>query len=57
MLRRIKSLIRHKTAYLVPGAPSNTYLKLADALNLPIYGGLPNKAQYFSSKTGCRMLT
>lgn len=57
MLRRIKSLIRHKTAYLVPGAPSNTYLKLADLLNLPIYGGLPNKAQYFSSKTGCRMLT
>jgi hypothetical protein len=57
MVRRIKSLIKHKTAYLVPGNPSNTYLKLADLLSIPVYGGLPNVSQYLSSKVGCRSLS
>lgn len=56
-MKRIKSIIGSKTAYLVPGYPSNTYLRLAHMLNVPIYGGLPNKCRYLSSKSGIRSLS
>lgn len=53
-MKRIKSIIKGKQAYLVPGYPSDTYLRIADQLEIPIYGGLPSKCRYLSSKSGIR---
>jgi len=56
-MKRIRSIIEGKPAYLVPGYPSNSYLRIADQLGVPIYGGLPDKSRYLSSKSGIRSLT
>lgn len=41
----------------MPGYPSNNYMKIADLLSIPVYGTLPGKCRYFSSKSGMRSLT
>ncbi|KAM3133631.1 hypothetical protein pb186bvf_014318 [Paramecium bursaria] len=55
-LKRIKQLIKGNTSYLIPGYPSNDDIKLADILNIPIYGGLPQLHQYYTTKSGCKQL-
>lgn len=55
-LKRIKNYIKNKTAYIVPGYPSNSYVRIADILDVPIYGGLPSQSIYLSSKIGSQKL-
>jgi hypothetical protein len=38
-LKRIKSLIKNKDAYIVPGYPSNDDILLANELKIPILSG------------------
>lgn len=40
-LRRLKSLIKGKFAYIVPGFPSNEDVKLSRELHIPLLSGEP----------------
>ncbi|CAD8177263.1 unnamed protein product [Paramecium pentaurelia] len=55
-LKRIKSLIRGQSAYIVPGVCSNDDIKISDILNIPIFSGIPQLHQYYSTKSGCKVL-
>ncbi|CAD8179992.1 unnamed protein product [Paramecium octaurelia] len=55
-LKRIKSLIRGQASYIVPGVCSNDDIKISDILNVPIFSGIPQLHQYYSTKSGCKVL-
>ncbi|CAD8086017.1 unnamed protein product [Paramecium sonneborni] len=55
-LKRIKNLIRGQAAFIVPGVCSNDDIKISDILNIPIFSGIPQLHQYYSTKSGCKVL-
>jgi IQ domain-containing protein H len=55
-LKRIKWLIKSKQAYIVPGIPSTDDIKLSMELGVPLLSGEPQKAQLYSTKSGCRRI-
>lgn len=40
-LKRIKSIIKNRVSYIVPGYPSNDDIKLSHALGIPLMSGEP----------------
>lgn len=52
LLHKIKSLIRGRPAYLVPGEVGPEDLQLAVELGLPLLSPEPEKASHFGSKSG-----
>jgi hypothetical protein len=55
-LRKIRRLIQGSYAYIVPSTPSNDYVHLCTELNVPLYGGDPQKLLYLQSRAGCKGL-
>ena len=55
-LKRIQALIKGKTAFIVPGFPSNDDIKLAARLGIAIFAGDPQKSFAFSSKSAAKRL-
>ncbi|XP_014672749.1 PREDICTED: IQ domain-containing protein H-like [Priapulus caudatus] len=55
-LRRIKSFIRGREAYIVPGVMHQDDLEIAEVLNVPILGTEPQVAQLYGSKSGARRI-
>jgi hypothetical protein len=53
-LKRIKKLIQGKYSYFVPGFPSSDDIKLANALNLPVFCGDPQLHLQTSFKSGSK---
>ena len=53
-LNKIKKTIGNAYAYIVPSAPANDYIHLCDYLNVPLYGGAPQKAAYLETRGGCK---
>lgn len=55
-LKRIRTLVRNRTAYIVPGVMSKDELEVSLLLNLPILGGDPFKSALYSTKSGSRRI-
>jgi hypothetical protein len=55
-LKKIKSLVKGKQAYIVPGIVSQDDIKLSIALGVPIMSGESQKSALYSSKSGCRRI-
>lgn len=55
-IKKIKTMVKGKQAYIVPGVVSQDDVKLSIALGVPIMSGEPQKAQLYSSKSGCRRI-
>ncbi len=55
-IKRIKMLVRGKTAMLVPGRPSNDDILISDMLKLPIMSGDPQKNFLHSTKSGAKKI-
>ena len=53
-IKRLKNLVKHTKAYIVPGPMTKEEVELAVALGLPIYAGDPHKSQLFSTKSGSK---
>ncbi len=53
-LKRIKTLIKGKQAYIIPGAVSTEDIKVSIALGIPILCGEPQKIQSMSTKSGAK---
>jgi hypothetical protein len=53
-LQRIKSMIKGKQAYIVPGNVSTDDIKLSIRLAIPIMSGEPQKQHLYSSKSGAK---
>ena len=53
-LDKIKRIVGNSYSYIVPSSPSNDYVHLCDYLNIPLYGGNPQKLAYLSTKSGCK---
>lgn len=51
-VKRIKSLIKGRQAYIVPGIANNDDLKLSITLQIPILSGEPSKQTLYSTKSG-----
>jgi hypothetical protein len=55
-LKRIRELLKGRPAYIVPGTTSHDDVKVSLALGIPVLCGEPQKAQLYSSKSGCRRI-
>lgn len=55
-IKKMKSMIKGKQAYIVPGVVAQDDIKLSIALGVPILSGEPQKVQLYSSKSGCRRI-
>ena len=55
-LKRIKSMIKGKQAYLVPGQVSTDDIKLSIRLAIPIMSGEPQKQHLYSTKSGAKKI-
>lgn len=55
-LKRIRTLIRNKPAYIVPGVPSKDDIKLSNALEVPLFSGSPQVQQVHCTKSGAKRL-
>ena len=52
----IKGMIKHKTAYIVPGVMSKDEVELSVLLKVPVLGGDPYKCSLFSTKSGSKRI-
>ena len=55
-LQRIKSMIKGKQAYIVPGSVSQDDVKLSIRLAIPIFSGEPQKQHLYSTKSGAKKI-
>ena len=55
-IKRIRQLIRGKTAYIVPGYPSSDDVKLSHLLQVPLMGGDPQNQFVCSTKSASKRL-
>ena len=56
MLKRLKSMIKGKQAYIVPGLVSTDDIKLSIRLAIPILCGQPQKQHLYSTKSGAKKI-
>ena len=52
----IKAMVKHKTAYIVPGVMSKDEIELSVLLKVPVFGGDPYKTSLFSTKSGSKRI-
>lgn len=56
IIKRIKSMIKGKQAYIVPGVVSTDDIKLSMRLGIPILTGEPQKQHLYSTKSGAKKI-
>jgi hypothetical protein len=56
-MNRIKKIINHNYAYIVPSASSIDYVSLCCELRVPLYSGNPQEMRYVQTKTGTKYLS